>query len=102
MEQEAYFLIDQISKELKLRREQVEKVISLLDDGSTIPFIARYRKEMTGSLDENVLREIEERINYLRNLNQRKNEVINLIEEQGKLTEAIINGILAASKLQKV
>ncbi len=102
MEQETHFLIDQISRELKLRKEQVLQVIKLLDDGSTIPFIARYRKEMTGSLDESMLRDISERVNYLRNLNQRKIEVINLIDEQGKLTESLKKEIETATKLQKV
>ncbi len=100
--EELQFMIEQVSNELKLRKNQVEQVIHLLDDGNTIPFIARYRKEMTGQLDEAVLREISERITYLRNLQQRKIEVIRLIEEQGKLTDVLRKKIETASKLQKV
>lgn len=100
--EELNFMIDQISKELKLGKEQVREVISMLDEGNTIPFIARYRKERTGQLDETVLREISERITYLRNLIQRKAEVIRLIEEQGKLTDSLKVEIEKATKLQKV
>lgn len=100
--EELNFMIDQIAKELKLGKVQVKEVISMLDEGNTIPFIARYRKERTGQLDETVLREIAERITYLRNLIQRKAEVIRLIEEQGKLTDALREEIEKATKLQKV
>ena len=72
--------------------------VELLDEGNTIPFIARYRKEMTGELDENQLRDIEERTGYLRNLEIRKREVIRIIEEQGKLTEDLKASITAAVK----
>ena len=72
-----------IAEELHLRPNQVKEAIQLLDSGNTIPFIARYRKEVTGELDENVLRDIVERLEYLRNLEQRKTEVLRLIEEQG-------------------
>jgi len=100
--EELKFMIDQIAKELKLGKDQVKEVISMLDEGNTIPFIARYRKERTGQLDETVLRDIAERITYLRNLNQRKAEVIRLIEEQGKLTDSLRAEIEKASKLQKI
>ncbi|MFZ3372383.1 MAG: Tex-like N-terminal domain-containing protein, partial [Desulfitobacteriaceae bacterium] len=76
-----------IAKELGLKAGQVSETIALLDADNTIPFIARYRKEVTGELDENVLRSIVERLEYLRHLDQRKTEVLRLIEEQGKLTE---------------
>ena len=67
----------------------MKSAVSLLDEGNTIPFIARYRKEMTGELDENELRSIEEKLQYMRNLEERKREVIRLIDEQGKLTEEL-------------
>ncbi len=67
----------------------MKSAVSLLDEGNTIPFIARYRKEMTGELDENDLRSIEEKLQYMRNLEERKREVIRLIDEQGKLTEEL-------------
>lgn len=95
-------MVEQISKELQLKKEQVRQVITLLDDGNTIPFIARYRKEMTGQLDELVIREISDKISYLRTLHQRKEEVLRLIEEQGKLTEDLRSKIEKATKLQQV
>ncbi|MEX3620220.1 Tex family protein [Paenibacillus glucanolyticus] len=91
-----------MAKELQLSEKQVRTTVELLDEGNTIPFIARYRKEMTGELDENQLRDIEERTNYLRNLEVRKREVIRIIEEQGKLTEELRKSITAAVKLQEV
>lgn len=91
-----------IATELKLREGQVANTIKLLDDGNTVPFIARYRKEATGELDENQIRSIEERVNYLRSLAVRKEEVIRLIEEQGKLTEELRSSIQEAKKLQEV
>ena len=95
-------IIKQISKELQLSEKQVRTTVELLDEGNTIPFIARYRKEMTGELDENQLRSIEERTGYLRNLEIRKREVIRIIEEQGKLTDELRASITAAVKLQEV
>jgi len=91
-----------IAKELDIKEKQVASTISLLDEGNTIPFIARYRKEVTGELDEVVLRKLEERLNYLRNLKQRKEEVLRLIEEQGKLTPELSDAITKAEKLQEV
>lgn len=91
-----------IAVELKLRKNQVANTIKLLDEGNTVPFIARYRKEVTGELDENQIRSIEERVKYFRNLAERKEEVIRLIEEQGKLTEELKSSIQEAKKLQEV
>ncbi|AET66344.1 transcriptional accessory protein [Desulfosporosinus orientis DSM 765] len=91
-----------IAKELGLKTNQVKEAVELLDSGNTIPFIARYRKEATGELDENMLRSIMERLDYLRRLEQRKNEVLRLIEEQGKLTEELVSQITAATILQDV
>lgn len=95
-------LIKVIGSELKIRPHQVESTVKLLDEGNTIPFIARYRKEATGELDEEQLRDIEERLNYLRNLEARKAEVLKSIEEQGKLTPELAEAIIAATKLQEV
>lgn len=91
-----------IAKELGLKMTQVKEAVNLLDGGNTIPFIARYRKEATGELDENVLRDIVERLDYLRRLDQRKAEVVRLIDEQGKLTEELSAQITAATVLQDV
>ncbi|AFM39828.1 transcriptional accessory protein [Desulfosporosinus acidiphilus SJ4] len=91
-----------IAKELGLKQTQVQEAVNLLDGGNTIPFIARYRKEVTGELDENVLRNIVDRLDYLRRLEQRKVEVLRLIDEQGKLTEELSAQITAASVLQDV
>ncbi|MFS8611660.1 MAG: Tex family protein [Planifilum fulgidum] len=91
-----------IAEELGIRPAQVQASVQLLAEGNTIPFIARYRKERTGELDEEQLRAIEERYRYLRQLQQRKAEVIRLIEEQGKLTEELKSRIEQAVKLQEV
>lgn len=95
-------MIRQIAGELGLSPGQVRTVAGLLDEGNTIPFIARYRKEMTGELDENQLRAIEERRGYLKQLEDRKGEVLRLIGEQGKLTPELESAIAAAVKLQEV
>ncbi|MGG1616474.1 Tex family protein [Paenibacillus sp. NRS-1782] len=95
-------IVKQVARELSLALKQIRTTISLLDEGNTIPFIARYRKEMTGELDENQLREIEDRVLYLRNLEDRKVEVIRIIDEQGKLTDDLQAAITAAVKLQEV
>lgn len=92
----------QIANECNIRPNQVKATIDLLQEGNTIPFIARYRKEMTGSLDEEVLREIEERFQYLTQLNQRREEILRLIDEQGKLTEELGKKIELATKLQEL
>ena len=82
-----------IAEELNVRSIQVEKTIELIDGGNTIPFIARYRKEVTGGLSDETLRDLGERLTYLRNLESRKEEVKKSIEEQGKLTEELSNSI---------
>lgn len=91
-----------VAKELGIRPLQVQNVSELLDDGNTIPFIARYRKEVTGELDEVMLRSIEEKLRYYRALAERKLEVLRLIDEQGKLSPELEQAITAAGKLQEV
>ena len=78
-----------IAEELQIREAQVESTVKLIDEGNTIPFIARYRKEVTGNLSDELLRELDERLKYLRNLEARKEEIIRLIDEQGKLTDEL-------------
>ncbi len=95
-------LIKIVADELQLSRSSVENTVKLLDEDATVPFIARYRKEVTGSLDEEQIRNIDDKIKYLRNLEKRKEEVLRLIEEQGKLTEDLSNAISKAIKLQEV
>lgn len=94
--------MQQISKELKINYSQINAVIELTEEGNTIPFIARYRKERTGTLDEVAIRDILERWNYLQNLENRKAEVIKIIDEQGKLTDELAKQIEKAEKLQEV
>lgn len=96
------FICNQIAIEINIKREQVNKTMQLLDDGNTVPFIARYRKEMTGELNEEQVRQIEDRLQYLRSLSKRKNEVVRLIDEQGKLTKEIEKKILNATKLTEI
>ncbi len=91
-----------LAKEFQLKEGQVGRTIALLDEGNTVPFIARYRKEMTGGLSDEVLRELEDRLGYLRNLEARKEEVLGLIEEQGKLTQDLRLEIMEAEVLQRV
>ena len=91
-----------VAQELAIKRIQVQNVSELLDAGNTIPFIARYRKEATGELDEVVLRSIEEKLRYYRSLEERKAEVLRIIEEQGKLTDELQKTIRQAQKLQEV
>nr|WP_066369985.1 Tex family protein [Neobacillus fumarioli] len=95
-------LLGKVSTELGISYKQVKNVISLLSDGNTVPFIARYRKEMTGALDEVQIRDIQERWQYIQNLEQRKDEVIRIIVEQGKLTDELKENITKAEKLQEV
>ena len=80
---------EKLAQEFNLKLEQVDKTVELIDEGNTIPFIARYRKEMHGTMDDTTLRNLETRLNYLRNLQQRKDEVCNSIENQGKMTEEL-------------
>ncbi|MGO1527606.1 Tex family protein [Senegalia sp. (in: firmicutes)] len=91
-----------IAKEFDIRKKQVEDTITLIDEGNTIPFIARYRKEATGELSDELLRDLDEMLTYLRNLENRKEEVIRLIGEQDKLTDELEKEILSAEKLQRV
>ncbi len=95
-------IIKIIAEELNIKEKQVESAIKLIDEGNTIPFIARYRKEVTGGLSDEILRDLGERLNYLRNLEQRKQEVVNSIDEQGKLTDEIVKSIAIAKTLAEV
>lgn len=95
-------MIQQLTEELQVKRWQVEAAVSLIDEGNTIPFIARYRKEATGSLNDEELRKLHERLQYLRNLEERKGQVKKSIEEQGKLTEELSQAIAAATTLVAV
>ena len=95
-------IIKKLAEEFKLKEEQVKKTVDLIDEGNTIPFIARYRKEETGSLDDNVLRDLDDRLTYLRNIQKRKEEVTNLITEMGKMTDEIAAAIAAAQTITEV
>lgn len=95
-------IITTIAQELGVKNSQVENTIKLIDEGNTIPFIARYRKELTGGLSDETLRELGERLAYLRNLEQRKEEVIKSIDEQGKLTDEILQAVAIAKTLAEV
>ena len=95
-------IVEAIANELNIKNYQVEKTIELIDGGNTIPFIARYRKEVTGGLSDEVLRDLDERLKYLRNLEERKEEVKTSIENQGKLTDEIVNNLETAKTLAEV
>jgi len=95
-------IIETLALELKQKKEYVQNVVTLLDEGNTIPFIARYRKELHGSMDDTVLRDLETRLNYLRNLQERKEEVTRSIEAQEKLTEELAQAIANAKTLAEV
>ncbi|HWP51857.1 MAG TPA: Tex family protein [Clostridia bacterium] len=95
-------LIQQLAQELSLRESQVESAVKLLDEGNTVPFIARYRKEVTGSLDDTQLRDLEDRLNYLRNLDKRREEIRSSIDGQGALTEELATAISAAKTLAEL
>ena len=88
-----------ITEELGVKKWQVDAAVTLIDEGNTIPFIARYRKEATGTLDDEQLRKLHERLTYLRNLEEKKEQVLASIEEQGKLTEELKHQILSAETL---
>ena len=92
-------IIQKITEEIQVKKWQVEAAVSLIDEGNTIPFISRYRKEVTGSLNDEQLRKLHERLLYLRNLEAKKEQVLGAIEEQGKLTEELRKQILAAETL---
>lgn len=95
-------IIEKLASEFKIKISQVENTVELIDEGNTIPFIARYRKEVTGGLSDVTLRDMDERLQYLRNLEARKEEVIRLIDEQGKLTDELKGEIEKAEVLQRV
>lgn len=95
-------ILKQISQELMISESQVKKTVELIDEGNTIPFIARYRKEVTGNLDDEQLRNLNTRLTYLRNLNSRKEEILRLIEQTGNLTEEIASKINTSSMLTEL
>lgn len=95
-------MLQLVSKDTDVKPSQAEQVIKLLEEGNTVPFIARYRKEQTGSLDEVQIKAVEDRYNYIQQLEQRKEEVLRLIEEQGKLTEELTTSINNATVLQRL
>ncbi len=95
-------IIESLAQEFNLKAEQVEKTVALIDEGNTIPFIARYRKEVTGSLDDNVLRDLNDRLTFLRNIEKRKQEVFDLISAQEKMTPEIQAAIEAAKTVTEV
>ena len=95
-------IIQTIANEFNIKYSQVENTVKLIDEGNTIPFIARYRKEVTGNLSDETLRDLDERLTYLRNLEKRKEEVIKSIDEQGKLTEELLLAIGTAKILSEV
>ena len=92
-------LITALAQELGIKKEQAKAAVTLIDEGNTIPFIARYRKEATGALNDEVLRNLYDRLMYLRNLEEKKEQVLASINEQGKLTEALRAQILAAETM---
>ena len=92
-------IVETLQNELNLTNWQVEKVIKLIDDGNTIPFIARYRKDVTGSLNDETLRKFDERLKYLRNLEDKKEKIIKRIDELGKLDDDLKSSILNANTL---
>ena len=95
-------IIEKLSQEFNIKVEHVEKTVELIDEGNTIPFIARYRKEVTGSLDDNILRDLNDRLNFLRNIEKRKQEVFDLISAQEKMTPEIQAAIEAAQTITEV
>ena len=95
-------ILETLAKELNITLTQVEKTVELIDEGNTIPFIARYRKEVTGSLDDEILRKFEERLNYLRNIEKRREEVTELIRAQDKLTPEIEEAIKNAVTITEI
>ena len=95
-------IIQTIVNEFNIKQTQVENTVKLIDEGNTIPFIARYRKEVTGNLSDETLRDLSERLNYLRNLEKRKEEVVKIIDEQGKLTDELLIAIGTAKTLSEV
>jgi len=95
-------IIDRIAKELNIRKDQVEGTVKLLDEGATVPFIARYRKEATGSLEDHVIRDLHERLEYLRGLVQKKEDILRFLTEQGNLTEELKKDIEKAETITRL
>src|SRR3981081_4535911 len=91
-----------IAQDLQIRKVQVEAVVQLLDEGNTVPFITRYRKERTGGLDEEIIRQIQARVQYLRQLAERKQTILKSVEAQGKLTDALRHAILVAETAKRL
>ena len=89
-------IFNRIADELNIRAQQVQATVALLDEGATVPFISRYRKEVTGALDDSQLRTLEERLRYLREMEDRRGAILKSIEEQGKLTDELKRDILGA------
>src|SRR5205807_10452677 len=94
--------LSRIAQDLQIRKIQVESVVHLLDEGNTVPFITRYRKERTGGLNEEIIRQIQSRVQYLRQLAERKQTIIKSIEGQGKLTDALRHAILLAETAKRL
>src|SRR5437016_2832460 len=94
--------LSRIAQDLQIRKLQVESVVQLLDEGNTVPFITRYRKERTGGLDEEIIRQIQARVQYLRQLAERKQTILKSIEGQGKLTDALRHAILLAETAKRL
>ncbi|WP_304152221.1 Tex-like N-terminal domain-containing protein, partial [Finegoldia magna] len=95
-------ILQKLSEELDIKYDNVVKTVELLDEGNTIPFIARYRKEITGNLTDETLRQLNDRLTYLRNLQERKDDITRLIDEQGKLTEDLKKQIDEATILTEL
>ena len=95
-------ILEVLKNEFKLKDFQVENTVKLIDDGNTIPFIARYRKEMTGSLDDQTIRELNDRLVYLRNMDEQREKIISTIDEQGKLTDELRQAIENAQTLTEL
>src|SRR5438876_3517773 len=94
--------LSRIAQDLQVRKTQVESVIQLLNEGNTVPFITRYRKERTGGLDEDAIRQIQARLNFLKQLNERKATILRSIEGQGKLTDELRHEILNAPTVRRL
>ena len=95
-------IAERLAEEMNLKQWQVDNTIALIDEGNTIPFISRYRKEATGELNDEVLRVFDERLTYLRNMEERKDDIKRIIEEQGKLTPELVEAIDKAQKLAEL
>src|SRR5438477_773239 len=94
--------LSRIAQDLQIRKVQVENVVALLDEGNTVPFITRYRKERTGGLNEDVIRQIQARVAYQRQLTERKQTILRSIDSQGKLTDALRAAILSADTTKRL